>query len=514
RGVSAYLDQDAVLAAARDVGATAIHPGYGFLSENSEFARRCEMAGIAFVGPTAETLALFGDKHSARELARQNDVPIIPGTAAPTSLADAKAFLAGLGQDGALMIKAVAGGGGRGMRPVSSEVELESAYERCTSEALAAFGNGDVFVERLVRRARHIEVQVIGDGTDVSHLWERDCSLQRRRQKIVEIAPAPNLDPTLRDQLISAALRLASSADYRSLGTIEFLVDADTGEFFFIEANPRLQVEHTVTEEVTGHDLVALQLELVAGETLASLGLATQQILEPRGMAMQVRINAETMTDTGDVRPGGGMLAAYAPPSGHGIRVDGYGYAGYRTNPSYDSLLAKLVVHSSKAALPDVLAKAYRALCEFQIDGVPTNTSFLQALLAHNAVKSGQVDTGFVEANAAELLAISQSAHPHLYFAASDETARSNTKGQAGARMNSDDPLAVLDYGQAQSSPAGNVVLNAQGGVAVGLIAVRAPLQGTVISISVSEGEQVARGAQLAVMEAMKMEHVITAEQS
>ncbi|MEM6495546.1 MAG: carboxyl transferase domain-containing protein, partial [Pseudomonadota bacterium] len=268
------------------------------------------------------------------------------------------------------------------------------------------------------------------------------------------------------------------------------------------------------TEEVTGHDLVALQLELVAGETLASLGLATQQILEPRGMAMQVRINAETMTDTGDVRPGGGMLAAYAPPSGHGIRVDGYGYVGYRTNPSYDSLLAKLIVHSSKAALPDVLVKAYRALCEFQIDGVPTNASFLQALLAHNAVKSGQVDTGFVEANAAELLAVSQSAHPHLYFAASDETARSNTKGQAGARMNSDDPLAVLDYGQAQSSPAGNVVLNAQGGVADGLIAVRAPLQGTVISISVSEGEQVARGAQLAVMEAMKMEHVITAEQS
>ncbi|MEM7749034.1 MAG: biotin carboxylase N-terminal domain-containing protein, partial [Pseudomonadota bacterium] len=514
RGVAAYLDQDAMLAAAREVGAMAIHPGYGFLSENAEFARQCELAGVAFVGPAADTLALFGDKHSARELARQSDVPIIRGTAAPTSLTDAKAFLAELGSGGALMIKAVAGGGGRGMRPVFSHDELEPAYERCTSEAQAAFGNGDVFVERLVRRARHIEVQVIGDGSDVSHLWERDCSLQRRRQKIVEIAPAPNLEPALRDQLISAALRLASCANYRSLGTIEFLVDTASGEFFFIEANPRLQVEHTVTEEVTGHDLVALQLAMVSGETLASLGLAAGHIPEPRGMALQVRINTETMTDTGDVRPGGGVLAAYAPPSGHGIRVDGYGYVGYRTNPSYDSLLAKLVVHSPKAAFSDVLAKAYRALCEFQIDGAPTNASFLKALLTHNAVKDGAVDTGFVEANAAELLAVSENAHPNLYFAAASGTAPEKAKGQAGARMNSDDPLAVLDYGQAQTSASGAALAKSQDEIADGLIAVRAPLQGTVISVSVDEGQQVARGAQLAVMEAMKMEHVIIAEQS
>ena len=224
RGVAAYLDQVAVLAAASEIGATAIHPGYGFLSENAVFAERCRQAGIHFVGPTAETLALFGDKHAARALAIQNDVPVIAGTSAPTTLDEVKAFLSSLGENGAIMIKAVAGGGGRGMRPVHALDQLEEAYERCASEAQASFGNGDVFVEGLVRRARHIEVQIIGDGTDVSHLWERDCSLQRRRQKIVEIEPAPNVSAELRDRLIASALRLARAANYLSLGTIEFLV--------------------------------------------------------------------------------------------------------------------------------------------------------------------------------------------------------------------------------------------------------------------------------------------------
>ena len=449
-----YLRGDLIIQAALDTGAQAIHPGYGFLSENPDFVEAVEAAGLVFIGPSASAIRAMGLKDAAKALMHGAGVPVVPGYHGDNQNPD---FLAGeADQIGyPVLIKAVAGGGGRGMRPGFSHDELEPAYERCTSEAQAAFGNGDVFVERLVRRARHIEVQVIGDGSDVSHLWERDCSLQRRRQKIVEIASAPNLEPALRDQLISAALRLASCANYRSLGTIEFLVDTASGEFFFIEANPRLQVEHTVTEEVTGHDLVALQLAMVSGETLASLGLTAGHIPEPRGMALQVRINTETMTDTGDVRPGGGVLAAYAPPSGHGIRVDGYGYVGYRTNPSYDSLLAKLIVHSPKAAFSDVLAKAYRALCEFQIDGAPTNASFLKALLTHNAVKDGAVDTGFVEANAAELLAVSENAHPNLYFAAASGTAPEKAKGQAGARMNSDDPLAVLDYGQAQTSASG-----------------------------------------------------------
>ena len=513
-GVAAYLDQDAVLAAAADVGATAIHPGYGFLSENAEFARRCQQAGIKFVGPTDETLALFGDKHSARELAIENDVPIIAGTSAPTSLDDAKAFLSSLGEKGAIMIKAVAGGGGRGMRPVHTLEQLDDAYERCTSEAQASFGNGDVFVERLVRNARHIEVQVIGDGTDVSHLWERDCSLQRRRQKIVEIAPAPNLSTKIRDQLIASALRLTRATNYLSLGTIEFLVDADTGEHFFIEANPRLQVEHTITEQVTGYDLVALQLELLRGRRLRDMGLLPNQVRPPEGMALQVRINAETMTSSGDVRPGGGTLKAYAPPSGRGIRVDGYGYTGYRTSPFYDSLLAKLIVFDRDATLPAILTKAHRALCEFHVDGVPTNASFLKALLSHGAIRDGATNTNFVETHARELIAAAETDHQHLYFAEALPGAPEANAPQAGARIDTSDPLSVLAHGQSQTGTTAHPSQVHHDDAPEGTIAVRAPLQGTVISVDVSDGQQVNHGSQLAVMEAMKMEHVIAAPES
>lgn len=511
RGVAAYLDQVAVLAAASEIGATAIHPGYGFLSENAVFAERCRQAGIHFVGPTAETLALFGDKHAARALAIQNDVPVIAGTSAPTTLDEVKAFLSSLGENGAIMIKAVAGGGGRGMRPVHALDQLEEAYERCASEAQASFGNGDVFVEGLVRRARHIEVQIIGDGTDVSHLWERDCSLQRRRQKIVEIEPAPNVSAELRDRLIASALRLARAANYLSLGTIEFLVDIDTGEHFFIEANPRLQVEHTITEEVTGYDLVALQLQLLEGNSLSDLKLLPEQVRRPEGMALQVRINAETMTSSGDVRPSGGTLAAYTPPSGRGIRVDGYGYTGYRSSPFYDSLLAKLIVFDRCATLPTILIKAYRALCEFHIDGVSTNVSFLKALLGHGAVRDGATDTNFVEDHASELVADADADQRHLYFANTMAGIPEAGPPQAGARVDTSDPLSVLAHGQSQGVTAARPAQINDDDLLEGVIAVRAPLQGTVISVDVSDGQQVNLGTQLAVMEAMKMEHVIAA---
>ena len=297
-----------------------------------------------------------------------------------------------------------------------------------------------------MRNARHIEVQILGDGEAVSHLWERDCSLQRRRQKIVEIAPAPGLDPALRDRLIEAALRLAKAAQYRNLGTIEFLVDTRLGDFFFIEANPRLQVEHTVTEAVTGLDLVQLQLQLAGGQTLTELGLGREPVAPPRGMAMQLRINSETIDSTGSVTPGGGTLTAFEPPSGHGLRVDTHAYVGYPTSSSYDSLLAKLVVHTGSTRLGDLTTKAYRALCEFNICGAPTTIGFLQTLLCHEAVRAGEIDTDFVSAHAADLATLREGHHPRLYMAPGSNAEPDDVGGDAGGKADFDraDPLAVL----------------------------------------------------------------------
>src|SRR5690554_6740204 len=254
RGVKAYLDMEQLITVAKAHECDAIHPGYGFLAENAEFARQCEQAGLMFIGPAPDVLELFGNKSSARALAERCQVPLVNGINSPVSQEAAEAFLA---QHGALMLKAVAGGGGRGIRAVTSKGELEQAFSRCRSEAQAAFGNGYLYVEQLIARARHIEIQILGDGTGaVSHLWERDCSIQRRNQKLIELAPSPGLDPVLRDEMINCALVMAKAVNYRGLGTFEFLVDEDQpGRFYFMEANPRVQVEHTVTEEVTGIDL-------------------------------------------------------------------------------------------------------------------------------------------------------------------------------------------------------------------------------------------------------------------
>src|SRR5271163_268926 len=387
-GAAAYLDGEQIIALAKEAGCDAIHPGYGFLSENAAFARRCTLAGITFVGPRAEMLELFGDKIQARALAERCGVPILRGTSAATSLDDAREFFSSLGDGASIMIKALAGGGGRGMRAVSRLDEIDEAYKRCQSEARASFGNGDVYVEQLMPRARHIEVQIIGDGSgNVSHLWERECSIQRRNQKIIEIAPAPTLPVSVRDRLTSSAVKLAKEVRYNSLGTFEFLVDATRGEgepaFAFIEANPRLQVEHTVTEEVTGIDLVALQIKLAGGRSLAELKMQQADIPKPRGFAMQVRINMESMRADGSAKPAGGTITAFEAPSGPRVRIDSFAYAGYTTSPSFDSLLAKLITHSHSADFADVLTKTYRALCEFRIEGVPTNIGFLQSLLQH-----------------------------------------------------------------------------------------------------------------------------------
>ena len=538
-GVPAYLDGEAIIAAALASGCDAVHPGYGFLSENAAFAQRCAQAGLVFVGPTPHTLDLFGDKAKARALATRLGVPVMPGTGGDTTLAQAQAFFdSQRGADGeaAVMIKAVAGGGGRGMRIVRRADELAPAWERCRSEALGSFGNPAVYVERLFESARHIEVQVVGDGSGaVSHLWERECSLQRERQKVVEIAPAPGLDPALRDRLLSASLAMAADVAYRSLGTFEFLVDAAAGgqaAFAFIEANPRLQVEHTVTEEVTGVDLVQTQLRIAAGATLAEVGLSGSAGPAPLGMAMQLRINMETLTAQGTVKPAGGVLSAFEPPLGPGVRVDTFGYAGYRTSPRFDSLLAKLIVHVRSASLREVSAKAYRALCEFGIEGVPTNLPVLQNLLRLPAFLEGALDTRFIERHAAELVA-EGGGHQRLFH----ETAtRAPAARRLGAQIDRSDPLAVLRHGREAAGgdaadglgSAGAAGASSEfGGTAAaawsddpagataqapeGCVALPAPLQGTVVSVAVAPGDTVTPGQPLLVMEAMKMEHVIEA---
>ena len=320
RGVPAYLDMDQLIAIAAAQGCDAIHPGYGFLAENAEFARRCQAAGITFIGPAPEVLELFGDKAAARALAERCGVPLVAGINQAVSLEQALAFCA---EHGAVMLKALAGGGGRGMRAVFEPAALAEAYARCQSEAQAAFGNGALYIEQLVSDARHIEVQVLGDGSGaVSHLWERDCSLQRRNQKLVEIAPSPDLDSGVRDAMIAAALQLAAEVKYCGIGTFEFLLDvAQPGRFYFMEANPRVQVEHTVSEQVTGIDLLHTQLKLVAGQSLAALGLLQPPAVQ--GFAVQLRINLETLHADGSTRPAVGTLTAFDPPSGPGLRVDG-----------------------------------------------------------------------------------------------------------------------------------------------------------------------------------------------
>ncbi len=521
-GVAAYLDGEQIIAIAKEAGCDAIHPGYGFLSENAGFARRCAEEGLIFVGPRAEVLALFGDKIQARALAVHCGVPVLPGTSEPTSLEQARAFLASLGEGSAMVIKAVAGGGGRGMRVVSHPQEIEEAYARCQSEAFQSFGNGDVYVEQLIPCARHIEVQILGDGSGaVSHLGERECTIQRRHQKLVEIAPSPTLSKGLRDRLTAAATQLAAAVRYNNIGTFEFLVDAnaasDDASFAFIEANPRLQVEHTVTEEVTGVDLVQMQLQLAAGRSLAELGLQQDQTPQPRGFALQVRVNMETMGADGSVKPGGGALTAFEPPSGPGVRVDSFGYVGYRTSPRFDSLLAKVIVHTKSTKFSDVAAKAYRALCEFKIEGVPTNTLFLQSLLQRSEFVANQIYTRFVDVHIGELVTPTNGAHQRLFF----EQAAPTTASRAGAKVDSVDPLAVLAHGKADggtsSTPVNTAVVPQLTGDIVGpdgAVAVTAPIQGTIVSVDVKESDLVRKGQQLLIMEAMKMEHVIQATTS
>jgi len=473
-GAAAYLDQDAILTVAEMTGCTHLHPGYGFLSEHAEFAARCTDRGLRFVGPTPGLLAQFGDKVRARRLAEAAGVPVTPGTNRATSLEEARDFA---GKHGAVMLKAMAGGGGRGMRAVHDIAHLATAYESCRSEATQAFGLGDLYVEKLLPAARHIEVQLIGDGSGaVCHLWERDCSVQRRHQKIVEIAPAPDLPPDLREAILSAAVQLTRHVNYDGLCTMEFLVRPDEG-FWFMEANPRLQVEHTITEEITGVDLVQAQLRVAMGETLADLGLDTTPA--SRGFAVQARVNLEAMAPDGTPVPQAGTLTAYHPPGGPNVRVDGYGYPGYRTSLRYDSLLAKVIARGG--SFEQAVANTAAALREFHIGGVSTNRPLLLSILQHPALLSGGFDTSLVERHLPELLADADRQQPLL--PPGGEAVPESTNGAAS--------LPELRDGESTLS---------------------APMSGTVVSIVVEPGQPVATGDPVLVLEAMKMEHIVRAQ--
>jgi acetyl/propionyl-CoA carboxylase alpha subunit len=495
QGPAAYLAIDEILETARKTGAEAIHPGYGFLSENAEFARRVSSAGIVFVGPTSEQLDLFGNKAEARRLAQACGVPVLDGTQQATTLAEAEAFLARQGVGGAVMVKAIAGGGGRGMRIARDHSELQLAWERCRSEATAAFGDPSLYVERFLPSVRHIEVQIIGDGKQVIHVGERECTIQRRHQKVIEVAPSPGLSTPLRARLCDAAQAMAKKIGYRGLGTFEFLVPTDSEEFVFIEANPRLQVEHTVTEQIFAIDLVKTQIRIAAGATLSQLDLASPP--SARGFAIQLRVNMETLTPDGDVKPSGGVLATFEVPSGPGVRVDTFGYTGYRINSRYDSLLAKAIAYSPEGRM-DALRRARRALQEFQVNGVSTNLPILRAILADPDFVEDRISTSFLQTNNGRILAAAEKL-------STTEAPLAQTSNPTD--RNAADPLGVFDTSAVTAPRSAAPQRRPAPPLEEGLVGVPAPLRVTIVSCQLAAGDPVRAGQQVLVIEAMKMEH-------
>ena len=392
--VGAYLDQEAILGIALAHEVDAIHPGYGFLAENAEFARRCAEAGVKFIGPPPEVIGMFGDKNAARRLAVEAGVPVVPGTDGPVrSVDEVRAFAAAHGYP--VMLKATFGGGGRGVRVVRSEADVDEALERAQSEARSAFGRGEVYCEKLVERPKHVEVQILADEHgDCVHLFERDCSLQRRHQKVVEIAPSVSIGEGLREELYHAALRIARKAGYVNAGTMEFLVSGS--DYYFIEVNPRIQVEHTVTECITGRDLVQAQIRVAGGHHLSDpeIGIGNQAAVTRHGFAVQCRITTED-PQTG-FAPDTGKISAYRAATGFGIRLDdGTGGAGTIISSHYDSMLVKVTAFAPN--FRDACAKLLRSLREFRIRGVKTNTRFLENLISHPRFLSGDTTTVFID---------------------------------------------------------------------------------------------------------------------
>ncbi|MBY0531252.1 MAG: acetyl-CoA carboxylase biotin carboxylase subunit [Xanthobacteraceae bacterium] len=383
-----YLNRKALIDAVKAAGADAIHPGYGFLSENAEFADECVKAGLIYVGPEASVIRMMGDKAAARRLALDVGVPITMGSPDPIKSPD-EAIEIGKRIGYPLLVKAAAGGGGRGMRVVTQESELRESLERAAAEATAAFGDGSLYIEKYLSPVRHVEVQVIGDGKDVIHLGERDCTIQRRHQKLVEEGPSPALTPALRERLTASAVALAKHVGYRNAGTLEYIVDAAKQEFYFIEMNTRIQVEHPVTEMLTGLDLVKMQIRIADGELLS----VKQSDVQTSGHVIECRINAEDPEKGFMPRPG--VLSEYSAPSGPGVRVDSHAYPGYKLPPHYDSLIAKLLVWGSDRT--EALSRMQRALGEFQISGVPTTIEFHKRLIREPDFIASNIHTRYVK---------------------------------------------------------------------------------------------------------------------
>ncbi|MBD3648405.1 MAG: ATP-grasp domain-containing protein, partial [Pseudomonadales bacterium] len=485
--LGAYLDIDALIEVARSTGCDCVHPGYGFLAESAAFAARCEDENIAFVGPPSKTLALFGNKVRARDLAASLGIPIIKGSESPLDSADEAVALAEeLGYP--VMLKAASGGGGRGMRIIEKPEEMQTGFERCSSEAAAAFGDGSIFVEKYLHRPRHIEVQILADAAGhVVHLYERDCSVQLRHQKVIEVAPAPGLKPELREAILRDAVRLVKGTSYISAGTVEFLVVPETGEYFFIECNPRIQVEHTITEEVTGVDLVEAQFHLAEGASLASLGLVDQKAVpSPGGFALQARV----------VVQGSGSLSAYKEPSGAGVRVDGCGYLGYAPPPQFDPLLAKLICRSSRLSNEDprgaflsATDRVRQALKEFHIGGVRTNIPLLYEILSLPEFRDGDARTTLLEEKADVL------GNSTLNSQALDLLHQQSLRHGAGGPAASAAPVA----------PASTLE------IPEGDRTVLCPMDSAIVEVNMKPGDAVAAGDPLLVVSAMKMETLVTA---
>lgn len=482
KGSAAYLDRTQIINAAIKASCDAIHPGYGFLSENCNFAQQCLDNNIVFIGPTVEQLRILGDKTLAKRLAESCGVPTIKGTSENITLEEAEMFYKSLSPSEHAVIKATYGGGGRGMKIISSIDTLSEDMKHCASEAKAAFGDGSVYIEQLIRNARHIEIQIIGDGNgNVYSLGERECTIQRKYQKIIEYAPSPSIDESMRQTLINASIVMAKKLNYKSLGTFEFLIDMeDPGKYYFIEVNPRLQVEHTVTESVMGIDLVAAQLQLAKNVPLSTLMKDCNT--RPNGYCIQTRINMEYLSeeDPDKFTPSGGStIEVFEPPSGLGIRIDSIGYSGYTTSTNYDSLLAKLIVHSKSPNFLDCQKKAFRALSQFRIEGIKTNIPFLLALLNSPDFRENNsaMHTRYVDNNL-RLLA------SHSYSKQYISSKLSNSSDMK-YKMNECNEMGVKN--------------------------VLAPMQGTILELNIAPGDMVQIGQQLAVMEAMKMQHVISA---
>ncbi|KIW46062.1 uncharacterized protein PV06_01754 [Exophiala oligosperma] len=488
-GPRAYLDAANIVNVAKQENCWGIAPGYGFLSEDAGFVRLCEQQGIAFIGPSSEQLAQLGNKMSARSLAADVGVPVLVGTKTTrdrgSSIADVLAFAKSLGPSGRkIILKAAAGGGGRGIRIIddnTDEKAIRQAYEACQREAQASFGDGSLFAERYLQGAKHIEVQLLGDGKgQVCHFWERECSLQRRNQKVVEIAPSPSISPQLRRAIIEAAVKLGKAVKLRSLTTIEFLVDTANEDFYFMEANPRIQVEHTITEQINSVDLVDLQLQVALGRTLADLSI-TREPPPPRLTSIQLRINAESFIPDGTAQPEAGVIRQGYFPTGAGVRVETALEGGrrYAVSPLFDSLLAKLIVTST--SYESALRLARWAIDETRIVGCRTNQAFLMAVLDMKAVQEGRSNILTIQQNFEALYSTTQQFEDEL---------------RAKTDRTSEEAAETMKDQTKVERPEGSEELLAH-------------ITGVVLSLKVNEGDKITAGQELVILAAMKMEHSV-----